>query len=194
MDCGLLELQTCDFRRPHKKKPIRVKSHNLGVPFTPPLQEMTIPENRCCRTYIVASAVWCVASCLNHTSSKFTLISSHLGQKKSVIIHLQRLPLTVMGSPRSFSKTRTNNTAGPKSTAKTNFFWIQFHLVNLMQSMIINLKVLGQLNLVNVGSSPDIKFINFKSAKGCVLVQGQELTASDSPAHFHRPQRCSRLI
>lgn len=53
--------------------------------------------------------------------------------------------------------------------------------------MIINLKVLGQLNLVNVGSSPDIKFINFKSAKGCVLVQGQELTASDSPAHFHRP-------
>lgn len=47
--------------------------------------------------------------------------------------------------------------------------------------MIINLKVLGQLNLVNVGSSPDIKFINFKSAKGCVLVQGQELTALDSP-------------
>lgn len=31
-------------------------------------------------------------------------------------------------------------------------------------------------------------------AKGQVLVHGEGLTASGSPAHFHGPQRCIRLI
>ena len=56
--------------------------------------------------------------------------------------------------------------------------------------------ILGQKKsvIMGVGPNPDAKFAKLKTAKGRVLVHGEELTASGSPAHFHGPRKCSRPI
>ena len=66
---------------------------------------------------------------------------------------------------------------------------------NHMSSTSISF-ILGQKKsvIMGVGPNPDAKFAKLKTAKGRVLVHGEELTSSGSPAHFHGPRKCSRPI
>lgn len=87
------------------KKSIGVRSHDLGVQFTWPLPEISIPLNCSCRISIVASDVWYVApSCWNHMSSQ------------------QRHFQISMDQWRRQSKIRSNS----------NSLRLHYHLVNLV--------------------------------------------------------------